>query len=225
MESGNKPKIEDYYLNTGYKFDNFYGYCFYRKVNKKFVISWCRAYNVWAMMAHIQGTANYNDYVFQENEVVRFYFCSNKLEERFETLTKVFNEISKEFKLKKVKIKIVESKDGVKLLEILTTKFWTKSIASYSLFLLLLRKEEEYWKTISREFFVFNKKITQELGWSYKGDKQNLNENGWDNEGHGFGIGEFLNDEVCPGYGDRFYNFKELKEKFEKEKNAKQAKI
>lgn len=224
MESG-KPKIEDYNLNIGYKFNYHYGYCFYHKRYNGFATDSCRAYNVWALMAHIQGTADYNDFVFQENEFITLYFRSNKLQERFVTLTKVFNEISKEFNLKKVKIKIVKSKDDAEVLEILTTKFWTKSIASYSLFLLLLRSEEGYWKTIPREFFVFNKKITQELGWSYKGDKQNLNEKGWDSEGHGFGIGEFLQDEIDPNYGDMFYNFKELKEKFEKEKNAKQAKI
>lgn len=224
MESGNKPKIQDYNLKGGY-LPLSYGYYFFRKRSNTFICSSCRAYNVWALMAHIQGTADYSDYVFQEKEVITLYFGCSNVEGCLEKLTKVFGEISKQFNLKKVKISVVESKDGVKILEVLTTKFWTKSIASYSLFLLLLREREDYWTTIPKEFFTFNKKITQEIGWSYKGDKKNLNENGWDSSGHGFGIGEFLNDGVCPGYGDRFYNFKELKEKFEKEKNAKQAKI
>ena len=226
-----KPESKDI---SEFNYNNYYGgieYGFYNPERNFYYFTTCRAHSVWALMAYMQGTANFKSYCFQDKESVTIYLGGCK-DGYFEKLVDSFRNLESRFNLLKTKFFLVQSKNGKNIIKVKSTRFWIKSIQIYSLFLLLLRRAEKdffegqdvgycrYYKSVAKnipELIRLTKKHTQEFGWSTK-VKYEMDELGWDNKFHDYGVTEFFEDQDesdYRGYRQVFYSFQDLKNHIE----------
>ena len=221
----NKPKARDI---SEFDYTNWYNcleYGFYDPSAEDFYFTSCRAHNVWALMSFLRGTATFEKYCFQDKNSVVIHLggCQAGYLEKLEA---EFRKLEASFKLPPTKFTLTKSKNGKSIIKVESSKFWLKSVQIYSLFLLLLRFAENdflvgtdkgfqrYYKDIAPhipELINLTKNHTQKFGWSTK-KEFNLDEEGWDNKFHDYGVGEFLNPKHYENYDKTFITFEELKD-------------